>query len=167
MADATNGGTVTPCPQKEDLCEKLRKEIDDLINRDKRAAGNGGTHGLKHRFPEQINGQNGPGTRSWDTHEQTIKDQQRGLEKRLKDYDKNGCGDPPPGAWEWATRPVPKPSEWKGPWTIPTPSPEAVQTTAKVGLGLGLGYLAYRAIRMIPSLFPPLWPTIPANAAIP
>ena len=32
---------------------------------------------------------------------------------------------------------------------------------------MGAGYLVYRGIRMLPSLFPPLWPTIPANAAVP
>jgi hypothetical protein len=32
---------------------------------------------------------------------------------------------------------------------------------------VGAGYLAYRGLRMLPSLFPPLWPTIPANLAIP
>lgn len=39
-----------------------------------------------------------------------------------------------------------------------------------VAKGVGvvtLGYVTYRVIRMIPSLFPPLWWTIPANAACP
>jgi hypothetical protein len=36
-----------------------------------------------------------------------------------------------------------------------------------IGLGAGGTYGSYRALRMLPSLFPPLWPTIPANAAIP
>jgi RHS repeat-associated protein len=31
----------------------------------------------------------------------------------------------------------------------------------------GATYVIYRCIRMFPSLFPPLWPTIPANATIP
>jgi RHS repeat-associated protein len=36
------------------------------------------------------------------------------------------------------------------------------------GVEVGLGaYITYRVARMIPSLFPPLWETIPANAAIP
>ncbi len=162
--------TTSPCcTPPTDPCEAIRKKIDELINRDKRGAGGGGTHGLKHRFPEQINGRNGPGTPSWNTHEQTIKNQQRGLEKQLKKYEKNGCGDPPPGAWEWATRPVPKPSEWRNPAPVSPPvvSREQLETGAKVAGGLGLAYLAYRAIRMIPSLFPPLWPTIPANVAVP
>jgi hypothetical protein len=37
---------------------------------------------------------------------------------------------------------------------------------AGVGAAAG-GYILYRAIRMAPSLFPPLWPTIPVNAAVP
>lgn len=37
-----------------------------------------------------------------------------------------------------------------------------------VGAGLaGTGYLIYRGIRFLPSLFPPLWPTIPFNAVAP
>jgi len=168
-----SAGTVAPCPLKPDPCKELLDKILELINRDKRATGDGGTHGLKHRFPEQINGKNGPGTESWNNHEKTIKDQQKGLEKKLKEYEKKGCGDPPPGAWEWATRPVPAPSEWKGPLTLPPePAPiltrDQVETGAKVvGVGAAL-YLTYRVIRMIPSVaFPPLWPTIPANAALP
>jgi len=31
----------------------------------------------------------------------------------------------------------------------------------------GTGYLIYRGVRLLPSLFPPLWPTIPGNLAIP
>jgi len=40
----------------------------------------------------------------------------------------------------------------------------AVATTAAT---MGAGYIAYRCLRMIPSLLPPLWPTIPANIAVP
>jgi type VI secretion system secreted protein VgrG len=29
------------------------------------------------------------------------------------------------------------------------------------------GYVAYRCLRMLPSLLPPLWPTIPANLTLP
>ena len=32
---------------------------------------------------------------------------------------------------------------------------------------VGAGYVAYRCLRMLPSLFPPLWPTIPANVVVP
>jgi RHS repeat-associated protein len=61
---------------------------------------------------------------------------------------------------------VPKPV----PVTAPAPEPVRVnvpQTVAE-GVGIGVGvYLLYRGIRMLPSLLPPLWPTIPANVAIP
>jgi RHS repeat-associated protein len=40
-------------------------------------------------------------------------------------------------------------------------------TVAKTAAGVGAAYVAYRCIRMLPSLAPPLWWTIPANAAIP
>jgi len=39
--------------------------------------------------------------------------------------------------------------------------------TLAVGAGLGAGYFLYRGGRMLPSLLPPFWWTIPANAAIP
>lgn len=39
-----------------------------------------------------------------------------------------------------------------------------VATTIVVG---GTAYWVYRCVRMVPSLFPPLWSTIPANVAIP
>ncbi len=109
-----SAGTVTPCPKKEEKCKELRAKIEDMTNRDKHEEGGGGTHGLKHRFPEQIHGANGPGTKSWDDHDKTIKEQQSGLRSRLLEYEKEGCGEPPADAWKWATKPAPKASEWKG-----------------------------------------------------
>ena len=40
-------------------------------------------------------------------------------------------------------------------------------TVAAVVAGVGAGYIAYRCLRMLPSLAPPLWWTIPANAVTP
>ncbi|EBA08384.1 hypothetical protein [Sagittula stellata] len=141
----------------------LRRVIEELVSRDKRLHGGGGTHGLEHRFREQINGQNGPGTSSWDTHDRAIRNQQRGLRRRLEEWEANRCGPPPPGAWRWATRPAPQPSEWVN----PNPGPSAAQYAAGGVAAVGVGYLLYRGVRMLPSLFPPLWPSIPANLAIP
>jgi hypothetical protein len=61
------------------------------------------------------------------------------------------------------------------PVVVPAPSTAPANNTARdvgrgvavVGAGIGIGYLIYRGVRMIPSLFPPLWPTIPANALVP
>ena len=44
---------------------------------------------------------------------------------------------------------------------------EVLKTGGKVIGGLGAGYLIYRGIRLLPSFFPPLLPTLPANLAIP
>ena len=59
------------------------------------------------------------------------------------------------------------------PDTVPAEVPETRDNTEKykkaakvVGIGAG-AYVAYRIIRMIPSLLPPLWWTLPANAACP
>ena len=49
----------------------------------------------------------------------------------------------------------------------PMVDPGGVQTIAYVTCGVAGGYLIYRCGRMIPSLFPPLWWTIPVNAACP
>jgi RHS repeat-associated protein len=43
----------------------------------------------------------------------------------------------------------------------------AMSTAASVGLGAAGAYCIYRGIRLLPSLVPPLWPTIPANMALP
>jgi|GEM_PF-1784639 len=65
--------------------------------------------------------------------------------------------------------PVPVPRTVPFPRTVPSgPSAEDVgKGVVVVGAGIGIGYLIYRGVRMVPSLFPPLWPTIPANLAIP
>ncbi|HEX4004074.1 MAG TPA: RHS repeat-associated core domain-containing protein [Candidatus Acidoferrales bacterium] len=73
-------------------------------------------------------------------------------------------------------RPIPgKPGRWQvrdphtGKW-IPKPPGWSPDTKKRVILGVEVGtgaYITYRVIRMVPSLFPALWETIPANAAIP
>lgn len=160
---------VVQCCEPPDPCDKIGKKIDELINRNKRTTGGGGTHGLKWRFSEQIYGANGPGTRVWANHDKAIKDQQKSLRDQLNDWNKNNCGEKnplPEDAWEWATKPRPKPAEWAGASKMEMLG-EGAKTGAKGILGIGAGYAIYRAVRMIPSLFPPLWWTIPENAAIP
>ena len=57
------------------------------------------------------------------------------------------------------------------PWLPVRPEPAPLLTTNQVVGGVatvGTGYLIDRVVRMTPSVvFPPLWPTIPANAVIP
>ena len=157
MTTAAPGGHGGEDP----ICIDLRREIIELIHRDKHANGGGGTHGIKHRIADQINGANGPGTGSWDRHDQAIRNQQQGVRNRLEDWDENNCGPPPKDAWHWATRPPPKPSEWVGPG-------KSAMEMARDGALLGAAaYATYRAVRLLPSLFPPAWWTLPANLAIP
>ncbi|HEX7927336.1 MAG TPA: hypothetical protein VF678_07080, partial [bacterium] len=76
---------------------------------------------------------------------------------------------------EWVRRGMPTngrcwndPPPQMPPPTVPQVACERCEkklaTTILVGVS---GYAAYRCARMIPSLLPPLWPTIPANAVIP
>ena len=106
---------AVPAASRDPECEELEEKIDELVNRDKKQHGGGGTHGLKHRFREQIAGANGPGTKSWDDHEAQIQGQQRGLRRKLTRHQALGCGDPPKDAHKWASKPAPSAKEWKGP----------------------------------------------------
>jgi len=67
--------------------------------------------------------------------------------------------------------PAPAPEQSPQPQPVPVTPPGGIPTGVKVAAGaaagIGAGYLIYRGVRMLPSLFPPLWPTIPANLAIP
>ena len=51
--------------------------------------------------------------------------------------------------------------------TVGQTQSSTVKNVAKAGVGAGVLYVGYRVVRMIPSLFPALWPTIPANLAVP
>ena len=55
------------------------------------------------------------------------------------------------------------------PKRVPSPSKTKELVCKSIGAGLATAgiYCAYRCVRMIPSLFPPLWPTIPINIAVP
>jgi hypothetical protein len=112
-----------------------------------------------------------PGTQSWAVHEENIRRQQANLRDHIREHKERGCGGPPgggspvpAGAWEAANAPPPSAADWG----INNPAAYEGLTGSLVGdaaVGIGAGYLLYRAIRMIPSLF--VWPTIPANLAIP
>ncbi|MBV7298295.1 DUF4157 domain-containing protein [Enterovibrio sp. NIFS-20-8] len=72
-----------------------------------------------------------------------------------------------------APRPAPRPVEPQSePWEMPE-LPEmpdlrpAVKPVVAGAAAVGLGYLIYRGVRMLPSLAPPLWWTIPGNLAVP
>ena len=150
------GGSIQGCPDPcKDLLAEILRFMANIQKRDLDLREN------KGNLPETKPAQPDPhyGNRSLQGERQQYEDQQRGLRRRLQKYEDNNCGDPPPDAEDLATRPVPA--------ADPKPGNEAVKRTAEVGAAIGAGYIAYRVIRMIPSLFPPLWWTIPENAVIP
>lgn len=106
------------------------------------------------------------GTRSIAGERHQFEGRQQGLRNRLTEYQSQGCGPPPPDAWEWATREVPA----ADPKSIPVTQVDTrrvAETAAATGAAVGIGYILYRIVRMIPSLAPPAWGTIPINLAVP
>jgi hypothetical protein len=131
-------------------CGELAAKIGELMNRER--PGRDGTKGLLQRFRDYLGDD--------PTHGPHIEDQQASLRSYLDEYDAKGCGDPPAGAKELADRPLP---------VVPSGGSDGdtARSAAEAGGAVALGYLAYRVLRMLPSLAPPLWWTIPENAAIP
>ncbi|HLP48902.1 MAG TPA: hypothetical protein VK469_23375, partial [Candidatus Kapabacteria bacterium] len=44
---------------------------------------------------------------------------------------------------------------------------DTLKLVAKGAITIGAGYIAYRVIRFLPSILPPLWPTIVPNVILP
>jgi len=153
---------TTPCNTPPDPCDTLRQQIiefmQDLLKRYWDLRNDVGN------LPETKPSTPDPryGWRSIEGEQHQFEGRQQGLRNRLNDWNSNNCGPPPAEAWDWATKPVPSPD--------PKPAIDGSTATKAVvatGAAVGTGYIIYRIIRMIPSLFPPLWWTIPENAAIP
>jgi RHS repeat-associated protein len=127
-----------------ELRDELAKRHDDLVQ---------DVHNLPATGPNSIAG-----------HQEQFRNKQGELRDALEQFNTKGCGGGLPNRiWKWATMdaPVPAPKQTNTPRVI-TPG----RVAAGVGIGVGL-YVTYRVIRFLPSLAPPLWWTIPANAAIP
>jgi len=129
-------------------CTELLDKINELTDTEK--VGRAGPKGLIQRFRDYLGDDPNHGLKN-------ILEQQSSLRTYMDEYISRGCGDPPSNAVEIMGRPLPA-SNLDG---------NTAKNAAVIGGGLGLGYLAYRTIRMLPSLLPPLWPTIPENLAIP
>lgn len=154
--------SVGPCPP--DPCGTLLQEMLDFIaNLQKRflelKANKGNLPMTKPSIPDPTYG-----LRSIEGERHQFNGRQQGLRNRMQKYEDNGCGDPPPEALEWATKPVPT--------ADPKPAPDGnanrvLEDVVGFGVAVGIGYVIYRGIRMIPSFAPPLWWTIPLNLATP
>lgn len=131
-------------------CAELLGKIKELTDGEKRGT-EGGTKGLLQRFRDYRGDD--------DTHGPEIQKQQRSLRTYIKAYKDKGCGDPPDDAEEVAERALPE--------KVGDNDSSTVKTGAVVAGSVGLGYAAYRVIRFLPSLAPPLWWSIPENLVIP
>ena len=83
------------------------------------------------------------------------------LENTLKNHKKwlsDNCEDPPPPASQADSKCIGKCAENKD---------GNSNSLGMIAGGVGVGYLIYRGVRMIPSFFPALWWTIPVNAVTP
>ena len=133
---------------KEMDCAELLDKINELTDKEK--IGRAGTKGLKQRFRDYLGDDA--------THGPAIENQQRSLQTYMQEYS-DRCGPPPSSAKEWANKPLPVPAD--------ETAKDVAKSVATAGAAVGVVYVAYRVIRFLPSLFPPFWGTIPANAAIP
>jgi hypothetical protein len=138
-------------------CPELLDKINELIDREKRGD-EGGTKGLLQRFRD-YRGDDA-------THGPEIVKQQRSLRSYLEEFEDKGCGDPPDKAEEIMKRPLPTPAKAEAP-SEPAGMSGDVKAGAAAAATVGAGYVAYRVIRFLPSLAPPLWWTIPENLAVP
>lgn len=142
-------------------CPALLDKINEVLNGNK-DAGTSPQRGLKERFFDQVNGKNGPGTKEWDGHEIQFLLRQAELLTLLFAYATWCGGGPPPpaGAWEWARRPVPQPSEWIKPVA-------PMSFWSKVGWGVAaLGLTALTAVAVISPFDGPVGDVAAGSAAV-
>jgi hypothetical protein len=162
--------TLAHC--KGNLCECLSTAIDAMLNGV--ASHGSGEKGLVQHMSEQTRaGASPPGSQSWAVHEKNIVDQQANLRDHIREHKERGCGGPPgggspvpAGAMDLARAGPPTAADWG----VNNPAAYEGLTGSPVGdavLGTAALYGAYRVIRFLPSLLPPLWWTAPANALAP
>jgi uncharacterized protein RhaS with RHS repeats len=141
-----------------DLLSDLRRYSPDLDAR--------GGYPIYDKKTGKVIGKTKPGG-----HYQEIRERQGGLKNNISRYvnecRKDNDDDNPPLRRcidQAANRPIPKPilkpgNPFKG---------SDIGKGAAIGVGaVGTGYIIYRGVRLIPSLLPPLWPTLAPNLAVP
>jgi hypothetical protein len=160
---STDEGVSMPQTDMDPLCEDLLTQILLRITE------------LNERFWAIVNNVLGlppSGPMSVGGHQQQFRNKQANLRSMLNQWNTNNCGPGlPADSWFWATRPAPSPTPQSTEYTPKDGTQITVQDVAKVGgavvtTAVGL-YIAYRVVRLLPSLLPPLWWTIPANVALP
>lgn len=93
-----NEAVLVPLPPSK--CNDLLNEMIEIIK-------GGAKHGkgLIVRWAQQVRlGAKGPGTKSFNDHQNQMKDRRRGLINKAKEYKDDGCGEPPPEVKEWVAK---------------------------------------------------------------
>lgn len=152
----SGGGGPTALPPPPTDCNELAKQIKKFLNSLQRRA---------RQIMQNLGNLEGP---SLDIYTNRFQEEQQGLRNRLDEWNTGNCGGPgptaqiPENAWKWATDPPPPPG------ISPTADrSQLVQVATGVAVTIGVAYVLYRIVRMVPSLAPPLWWTIPVNVAVP
>jgi hypothetical protein len=182
-------------PPTDPVCAALYAAIQAAIWTVRTVSGQG-LQGLAKRWAEAAENRGGWTATQNATHAEAYDQQAKGVKRKVDQWDKRKCdekgggGGLPQLAREYVTQ---RPTLGSGLLTPVLPTASAMTATtvatattatataatstvtaanaAAVAGGavatVGVGYLIYRGIRLLPSLFPPLWWTIPENLAIP
>jgi hypothetical protein len=146
-----DAGAIPDVPQDmggSQECEDLLDKIQDRVNELKKRAAD--LKENKLNLPEK-------GEMSIQGHQQQFENKQANLRSMLDEWNSSGCGSGlPADAWSIATAPTPSPAV--------VPASSAFQNALTAGTAI---YIIYRGVRMLPSLTPLTWPSIPANALVP
>jgi hypothetical protein len=131
--------------------------MNDLVNA-RRDSGEHTDKGLKQRFQQMLKGTNFRDR----GHLMQFEQRQQQLNKLINTWNDKDCGDPPEDYLNWVNV------------RLPGEILEQIENRTKrnqlfldLTMSGAAAYGAYRIVRLIPSLFPAFWPTLPPNLAIP
>lgn len=143
-----------PFQKPDDICKWLRDQIHKKVLQQKSQTG---VRGLKERIMDQVYGSNGPGSPSWQTHDDEITNNRDNIRKYVDEHRDRGCGDRFPisqGVKDWLKVPNPKPQEWKGPVVKIEPARFSWEwweaTTGLTGAALVVYLIVFEGSRLFP-----------------
>jgi len=140
-------------PPPTDPCDGLGALMNHLANAI-RPHGSNAFKGLNQRIAQMA--QMSRSNPAWTGHLQQIDSRRNELRRIYDQWNNNNCGDPPAGVMGALHDPV-----------LSYDDRREIERQTQLQL-MVVGYILYRVVRLAPSiLFPPLWPTVPGNVAIP
>ncbi len=153
-----------PTPVFSDPCDGMRSKLDDLINAVRPEDSPSAPKGLAQRYRQmsKMSGQPLLG------YIEQFKNRQRQLSNLFEQFNKGvdgkPCDDPPPNVEDWIEMPIQLDVQRKVYLYQVELFGRAAFTSSAALLG---SYGVYRGVRLLPSLLPPLWWTLPGNLVAP